>query len=131
MKFTHTPTRARPRCEIHAYSDASQTSGVAYLRSVNVLGQVHVAFLVGEARVAPLKLLYIPPVELSDAVISVIIVADLLRVAVDKVYYYSDSRVVLGYVANDPRRFHVFVANRVQLIWDMSTPEQWRHLDTA
>jgi len=29
-------------------------------------------------------------------------------------YYWTDSKVVLGYVNNDAQRFHTFVANRIQ-----------------
>ena len=34
--------------------------------------------------------------------------------------FWTDSRVVLDYIANSVRRFHVFVANRVQEIQDKS-----------
>jgi hypothetical protein len=40
-------------------------------------------------------------------------------------YFYTDSKVVLCYIANESRRFHVFVANRVQQI-----SQQWRHVST-
>ena len=38
------------------------------------------------------------------------------------------TEVVIGYVINDARRFHVFVGNRVQHIRDRSDPEQWHHV---
>ena len=38
--------------------------------------------------------------------------------------YYTDSKVVLGYINNDTRRFHVYVANRVQTIRNLSQPDQ-------
>ena len=41
-----------------------------------------------------------------------------------------DSQVVLGYIRNDARRFHVFVANRVQQIRDSSSPSQWQYVRT-
>ena len=42
--------------------------------------------------------------------------------------YYTDSEVVIGYISNDARRFHVYVGNRVQYICDRSNPEQWHHV---
>ena len=45
--------------------------------------------------------------------------------------FWTDSMVVLGYIANDSKRFHVFVANRVQQIRDHTTSSQWRHVKTA
>ena len=43
-------------------------------------------------------------------------------------YYWTDSRIVLGYLRNDSKRFKIFVANRVQEIHDFSSPSQWRHV---
>ena len=43
--------------------------------------------------------------------------------------YWTDSKVVLGYLNNEARRFHVFVANRVQQIRDETSPEQWRYVE--
>ena len=38
--------------------------------------------------------------------------------------------MVLGYITNESGRFYVYVANRVELIRSMSTPEQWRYVET-
>lgn len=35
-------------------------------------------------------------------------------------WFWTDSSVVLGYIAKNTRRFHVFVANRVQQIRDVN-----------
>ena len=45
-------------------------------------------------------------------------------------WYWTDSKIVMGYIANDSRRFHVYVANRVQQIRDLTNPKQWRHVDS-
>ena len=45
-------------------------------------------------------------------------------------FYWSDSKVVLGYIANNARRFHVYVANREQQIRDKTEPEQWNYVQT-
>ena len=42
--------------------------------------------------------------------------------------YYSDSRVVLGYITNETRRFYVYVSNRVERIRKTSSPEQWYYV---
>lgn len=73
----------------------------------------------GKARVAPTKVVTIPRLELTAAVISVAVSSMLkeeLELRVDEEYFWTDSQVVLGYVSNEARRFHVFVANRVQRI---------------
>ena len=38
--------------------------------------------------------------------------------------------MVLGYIANETRRFHVYVANCVQEIQDKTSPKQWRYIET-
>ncbi|XP_061897713.1 uncharacterized protein LOC133646409 [Entelurus aequoreus] len=45
--------------------------------------------------------------------------------------FWTDSQVVIGYINNDARRFHIYVANRVQLIRDNSDPSQWYYVDTS
>ena len=47
------------------------------------------------------------------------------------VKYYTDSKVVLGYIKNDTRRFHVYVANRVQTIRNLSQPDQWEYVESS
>ncbi|XP_070567324.1 uncharacterized protein [Ptychodera flava] len=60
-------------CEIHHFSDASEYGyGVAsYIRFVNEDGRIHCAFLMGKARVAPLKKITIPRQELTAAAVAV------------------------------------------------------------
>ena len=47
--------------------------------------------------------------------------------------FWTDSEVVLWYISNDARRFHVFVDNRIQHIRDHCRPttEQCRHVKTT
>lgn len=42
--------------------------------------------------------------------------------------FFSDSRVVLGYIYNECRRFHVFVNNRVQRIRRATEPTKWNYV---
>ena len=43
--------------------------------------------------------------------------------------FWTDSMIVLAYIQSDSRRFKTFVANRVSLIRENSTPDQWCHID--
>jgi len=87
----------------------------------------------GKSRVPPIKPVTVPRLELTAATISVK-VASLLKSELDyecvSEVYWTDIRVVLGYIRNDVRRFHVFVANRVQLIRSNSDVKSWRYVDT-
>lgn len=48
-----------------------------------------------------------------------------------KAFYLRNSKVVLGYVANEARRIHVFISNRAQQIRDLTSPCQWKYIDTT
>ena len=123
------------RTEIHAFSDASKDAigTAAYLRLVNDKKEVHVAFLFGQSRVAPAKSTSIPRLELCGAVLATQAVRKIIKemdMEVDEVVFYTDSKVALGYIQNESRRFYVYVANRVQIIRNVSEPHQWRFVDT-
>ncbi|XP_022102427.1 uncharacterized protein LOC110985605 [Acanthaster planci] len=119
--------------EVHHFSDASNTgyAQCSYLRLQDTEGRVHCALVMGKCRVCPLKTVTIPRLELNAAVVSVRVSALLQKELDYKEYsevFWTDSQVVLGYIANDARRFHTFVANRVQQIRDQTEPNQWRHV---
>ena len=57
--------------EIHSFADASESGigQVSYIRLVNVKNEVYVSFLMAKSRVAPIKPMSIPRLELTAAVI--------------------------------------------------------------
>ncbi len=119
--------------ELHHFADASASGygACSYLRTVTKSGEVHCTLVMGKARVAPTKVTTIPRLELSAAVVATRM-GDLLKreLELDGIceYYWTDSKVVLGYINNDARRFHVFVANRIQQIRTSTEPSQWRYV---
>lgn len=121
--------------ELHNFSDASFSGygACSYLRAVSETGQVSCSLVMGKVRVVPTKLTTIPRLELSSAVTSVRngdVIRRELEVENLQEYYWTDSMVVLGYVNNDAKRFHMFVANRIQRIKSSTYPEQWRHVSS-
>ena len=122
--------------QLHSMSDAS-TIGYgqcSYIRLEDEHGTVHLSFLMGKARVSPKKTVSIPRLELAAAAVAVKI-ADSLKGELDydslEEYYWTDSKVVLSYINNESRRFHVYVANRVQLIQDYTSPSQWKYVNSV
>ncbi|XP_068707685.1 uncharacterized protein [Montipora capricornis] len=79
----------------------------------------------GKARVTPLKPITIPHLELAAALVSVRVSETLSR----ELRYDEIKEVVQAYIHNDARRFHTFVASRVQQIRDSTVPEQWNYVD--
>lgn len=121
--------------QIHHFSDASELGyGTAsYLRMTNVEGKVHIAFLMGKARVAPLKQQTIPRLELAAAALSVK-VDRLLKAELppptEESMFWSDSTSVLKYISNDHTRFHTYVAKRTSRIRESTQVSQWRYVGT-
>ena len=54
-----------------------------------------------------------------------------LDIHVDDEIFWTDSKVVLGYINSDVRRFKVFVANGVQQIRDHTSPKQWHYVESS
>nr|XP_055029189.1 uncharacterized protein LOC129418268 [Misgurnus anguillicaudatus] len=121
--------------ELCVFSDASSTAiaAVAYLRVVNEQGQHLTGFVMGKAKLAPKPAHTIPRLELCAAVLAVEI-AELICQEIDlklhDVKYYTDSKIVLGYIYNTSRRFYVYVSNRVCRIRKSSVPTQWHHVSS-
>ena len=44
--------------------------------------------------------------------------------------FWTDSTSVLRYINNEDKRFRTFVSNRLSVIHDGSTPDQWRYVDS-
>lgn len=124
------------RVELHHFSDDSCVGygACSYLRYKNYKDEVHCSLVMAKARVAPLKVTSIPRLKLAAAVISAklsVMLKGELDMKIDQEIFWTDSRVVLGYINNDARRFHKFVANRVQMIRDSSDPSQWHYADIS
>ena len=123
------------RAELHSFSDASLRGygACSYLRLADSDGNVSCHLVMSKSRVTPLKLVTVPRLELVAAVTAVKI-SEFLRAELKikdlETFFWTDSKVVIGYVSNDAKRFHLFVANRVQYIRDHSSPEQWGYVET-
>ena len=53
-----------------------------------------------------------------------------IDIKVESVMFYTDSKIVLGYLYNETRRFYVYVTNRVQHIRETTSPDQWQYVPT-
>ena len=120
---------------LHHFSDASELGygQCSYIRLVDKTGGVHCSLLLGKSRVVPKKFVSVPRLELNAAVLSVKMACLLkkeLKLEKIKEWFWTDSRVVIGYIKNDSRRFKTFVANRVQQIRENTDVQQWRYVPT-
>ena len=74
-----------------------------------------------------MKVVTMPRLELIAAVVLVKVAAMAFKeldIPDLKSYFYTDSKIVLGYIASECRRFRLFVANRVETIHRYTRTEQ-------
>ena len=125
--------------ELHDFSDASFKGygQFSYLRLVASEKHVSCSFVIGtcgKARVCLLKQITVPQLELTAAVLSVR-TSQFLKQELEldsvKEHFWTASQIVLSYIANESRRFQIFVANRIQTIHDHTQVEQWHYVNTA
>ena len=128
-----------PRCyfdfsvdevELHMFGDSSLDvfCSVAFLRAQkNACSKCQLAFVFGKARVAPMKMLSIPKLELQAALLASRLKDDIekaLTLSISKVFMWTDSTTVLQWL-NSTSKQPVFVANRVAEILESTSIDQW------
>ena len=134
-----------PRCyfqkpvdhvELHIFGDSSKDvfGAVAFLRARCVAnGEPLLAFVIGKSRVAPMKALTIPKLELQAALLAARLklhVEAALSLKIEKVFMWSDSSTVIQWLHSSEKQ-PVFVANRLAEILEATTVDQWYHVSSA
>lgn len=120
--------------ELHGYSDASEGgySAVLYVRCVYPDDTVSVHLVLAKTRVAPLKKVTLPRLELCGAHL----LAQLTRYVLTTLstlnftshHLWCDSSVVLAWIRTPPHRLKTFVANRVAQIVDWVPAHYFQHV---
>jgi hypothetical protein len=123
------------RIELHGFSDASEVAYGAciYLRSIDVQGKITTRLLCSRSRVAPLKRLSLPRLELCAAMLlAEMYQASLraLKISFNKVRFWTDSMVVLVWLKSPAVSWKTFVANRVNHIQETTNIEDWNHISS-
>ncbi|XP_011313416.1 uncharacterized protein [Fopius arisanus] len=118
--------------QIHAFADASTVAmgAVVYLRTQRSNETPTVNLVRAKTRVAPLKRMTIPLLELTVALLLTKIVSwtqQTLELNAE-IYLWSDSSVALAWINSHPSRWKEFVHNRVTKIQEELPTAVWRHV---
>ena len=132
--YTGFPWSEIESMNIHGFGDASTKAygACVYLVATHRdTGLVTSSLVFAKSRVAPLKTLTLPRMELLSALLCarlVKFVHKALRLP-DEVQCscWSDSTVALAWIKGNPFRWKTFVSNRVIEIQQLTNPDSWKH----
>lgn len=119
--------------QLHGFSDASTVAyaAVVYLRVKSLTGSIKITLLAGKSKVAPLKPMTVPRLELSAAVLLARLI-DFVNKSLNSnnvpIYCWTDSTVTLAWLNKHPSHWRTFVAHRVAEIQNRIPTAHWRHV---
>ncbi|XP_066599999.1 uncharacterized protein [Prorops nasuta] len=121
------------KLELHGFADASMRAYAAtvYIRAVNDKGECWVKLIIAKSKVAPVKTVSIPNLELCGAVLLVKLLKYVQRLDIFKdlpITAWSDSRDALAWIRKHPSNWKVFVANRVSYIQTELPLAVWKYV---
>lgn len=119
--------------EMHGFCDASQVAYGAclYLCSVDSMGKRTARLLTSKSRIALMKIISIPRLELCSTVLLAKLankIRSVITLQISKYVYWSDSSIVIHWIQGEPINYKIFIANRVVEIQDLTSQEEWRHV---
>ncbi|XP_062538350.1 uncharacterized protein LOC134206636 [Armigeres subalbatus] len=132
--FRHKAGITAANVELHTFVDASENgfAAVAYFR-FEVRDFVHCTLIGSKTRVAPIKFVSIPRLELQAAVVGSRLARSIEEghsIRIGRRYFWTDARDVMCWLQSDHRRYSQFVAFRVGEILETTNITEWRWLGT-
>lgn len=132
-RWLNTYQLANDKLSLHGFCDASKhaIAAVVYSRVENPDGSFMVSIVAARTKVAPIKPVTLPRLELCGAVLLAKLlhhVAKAMRVSPSQTYAWTDSSVALAWLFGEPSRWKPFVANRVVEILEYINNNQWHHV---
>ena len=126
------------KIEPHLFTDPSEKAfaGCVYNRITNMDGDIADHLIAAKTKVAPVKTLSLPRLELSGAMVDVKILqsikAALKASSMAKLDCsgWTDFTIVLQWLRQLTRQCTIFVANRVSQIQETIPRENWKHVPT-
>ena len=121
--------------ELHHFADASEIAYgvVTYLHTIDENDNALSTLVMAKSRLAPVKTMTIPRLELAAAALSVkvdSVVRRELDIDIKKSVFWTDSTIVLGYISNVNKHFQ-HVANITSAIHEGTTLDQWHHIESS
>ena len=112
------PSEPCSAVQLHGFCDASEAAmaAVVYIRTSYSDEPPICRLVTSKTRVAPLKVLSIPRLELAGASLLAKVLTstrEALGIPLSSVHACSDSSIVLAWLDGAPRRYRTFIGNRI------------------
>ena len=119
--------------QLHGFCDASEAAmaAVVYIRTSYSDEPPICRLVTSKTRVAPLKVLSIPRLELAGASLLAKVLTstrEALGIPLSSVHAWSDSSIVLAWLDGAPRRYRTFIGNRISSINTAIPSSAWKHV---
>ncbi|XP_050295689.1 uncharacterized protein LOC126735663 [Anthonomus grandis grandis] len=120
---------------MHGFCDSSEKAyaAVVYFRIITYDDNVQTYLLCSKSRVAPLKTISIPRLELCSAVLLADLMSSVKKALADSInisslFAWTDSTVALSWIKSSPHKWTTFVSNRVSYIQEKLSADCWAHV---
>ena len=118
------------------FADASDVAMgyVIYLLTEDSEGGRHLGFICGNSRVAPKGCTTIPRMELNAALLAARTASEILKsftIKMSGTRYFTDSKIVLGYLRNTTTSFKNYVERRIRAIKQLTSVDDWFYVPSA
>ncbi|GFU83595.1 integrase catalytic domain-containing protein [Trichonephila clavipes] len=124
------------RIVLQGFADASEAAygAVIYLQCFLHNGAAKVSILASKSRVAPIRVISIPRLELCACVLLAQLVKKIrstLRLNIRDIVLHTDSTIALAWLNTSANRLKTFVVNRVAKVQELTEGFQWNHVPSV
>lgn len=126
------------KIEMHGFADASLAAYGAciYIRTLYSDKTVSCYLISSKSRIAPVKTISLPKLELCGMLLLAKLASRITEVFKNKleisaVILWCDSQIALSWCKEQPRKWTVFVSNRVSQIQTLTSEFHWRYIKSS
>ena len=118
--------------QLHTFNDASVSAiaAIVFLRTTHADGSSTSRYVISKTKVAPIKQLSIPKLELEAATLGAELAGfceSEMTAAIGSKHLWTDSTATLGWIQSKQRR-KMYIANRLTKTHENSNPDNWRQI---